>query len=336
MPNASGPHALASRHQAHDAEPDRRLRRAVLLHLDGDLAGAEAAYADLLESEPDNAAALNNLGLLRAQRGDAKGAIAAYDAIGSEQDLSPTALLNKANAHLALADPAAALPLLQRAVTLDPQSPAWVTLGQAHLLAGDLAAAEATLRQAYERLPARVEVLRSYAACLANRGEVAEAAALLATAVRLDEQDASSWRQLGAVLLALRDLGSAAHSTRNALRLEPDHVPTLRQLAVVLVALDRPAEAAAQLDHALALERVTDLLVDRAVLHLASGECGSALDLLGEAVADDPSGRARLHLAYALLAAGRTEDAREQLMTVAGMSEPFAQQAREAVSRVGE
>lgn len=154
--------------------------------------------------------------------------------------------------------------------------------------------------------------------------------------MRLDEQDASSWRQLGAVLLALRHLGSAAPSTRTALRLEPDHVPTLRQLAVVLVALERPAGAGVQLDHALALERVTDPLVDRAVLHLASGERGSALDLLGEAVADDQSGRAGLHLAYALLAAGRTEDAREQLMRVAGMSEPFAAQAREALERVGE
>ena len=284
-----------------------------MLHLDGDLDAAEAEYVALLADEPGHTAALNNLGLLRSQRGDADGALAAYDAIGAEADLSPTALLNKANAYLALSQPARAVPLLQRAVTLDPDSPAWVALGQASLIAGDLASAEAAFRQAYERLPLRVDVLRSYASCLAAGGELRSAAALLSTAVGVDEGDASSWRQLGAVLLSLRDLGSAAHATRTAITLEPDDVPTLRQYAVVLVALQRPDEAGVQLDHALSLDRAAELLVDRAVLHLAAGELEEARVLLDEAVVTDHSGRAELYLAYALLAADRIPEAREHL-----------------------
>ncbi len=344
-PAAAGPHAIAARHRppdlaavgAGDEESPRvrRLRRAAWLHLDGDLVAAEAEYDALLGETPGDPSVLNNLGLLRVQRGDAAGALAAYDAIGPVTDLSPTALLNKANAHLALAAPALALPLLQRAVTLDPASPAWVALGQAHLLAGDLAAAEAAYRQAYERLPARVDVLRSLGSCLAARGDLDSAAALLTEAVRVDERDASSWRQLGAVLLSLRDLGSAARCTRSALELDPDDVATRRQLAVVLVALDRPAEAAAELDRALASSRDADLLVDRAVLHLAAGELEAAVGLLEEGLAADPAGRVRLHLAYALLASGRPVDARPHHDAVADLGGPLGARALDALSRLG-
>src|SRR5690606_4254178 len=146
------------------------LRRAALLHLDGDWAGAQEAYEQVLAEEPGHAVALNNLGLVRAQQRDPAGALAAYEAIGPDEALTPTALLNKANAHLALSHPDRALPLRQRAVTLEPDSTAWVALGQLHLLTGDLTAAEAALRQAYERLPARADVHRSYASCLAARG----------------------------------------------------------------------------------------------------------------------------------------------------------------------
>jgi tetratricopeptide (TPR) repeat protein len=337
-PAAAGPHAIAARHRpapADDLSPRvRRLRRAAWLHLDGDLAAAEAEYTALLGDTPGDPAVLNNLGLLRLQRGDPAGALTAYAAMGPDSALSPTALLNKANAHLSLASPEAALPLLQRAVTLDPGSPAWVALGQAHLLAGDLTAAEAAYRQAYERLPARVDVLRTYASCVAARGDLDRAAALLTEAVRVDERDASSWRQLGAVLLSLHDLGSAARCTRSALNLDPDDVGTRRQLAVVLVALDRPQEAAAVLDRALTVDRAADLLVDRAVLHMAAGELAPAVAMLEEGLDADPSGRARLHLGYALLASGETAAAREHLTTVAELGGRIGAEACEALERL--
>lgn len=337
MAQATGPHALARRHRTNDptvTDATRRLRRAALLHLDGDLEAAEAEYLAVLDDEPGQPAALNNLGLLRSQRGDADGALAAYDAIGADAGLSPTTLLNKANAYLALSQPARAVPLLQRAVTLDPDSPAWVALGQASLIAGDLASAEAAFRQAHERLPLRVDVLRSYASCLAARGDLRTAAALLSAAVGVDEQDASSWRQLGTVLLSLRDLGSAAHATCTAVTLEPDDVPTLRQYAVVLVALQRPDQAGAQLDRALTLGRAHELLVDRAVLHLVAGEVHDAHLLLEEAVVTDLSGRAELYLAYALLAADRIPEAHKRLIKVAALDEPFSGPAREALDRL--
>lgn len=338
MATTTGPHAIAARRHrptADASDADRRLRSAALLHVDGDLTAAEAEYAALLEETPGNPAALNNLGLLRAQRGDVHGALAAYARIGPDASLSATALLNKANALLVLGDTGGACRLLQRAVTLDPDSPAWIALGQAQLLSGDLPAAEAAFRQAHERLPARVDVLRSLASCLAGRGQLEEAAQLLSTAVQLDDQDAATWRQLGAVLLSLRDLGSAAQCTRTASRLDPGHVPTLRQLAVVLLALGRPQEAAEALDRALALDRTVDVLVDRGVLHLAAGDVESARTLLEEGVCADTTGRAELHLGYALLAARSLDEAREHLMHVATQAEPFAARAREALARIG-
>lgn len=339
MSTSTGPHAIAARkaaerqeHHPTDTGRSTLLRRAALLHLDGDLAGAEEAYVRVLAEAPADPAALNNLGLVRAQRGDHHGALAAYEAIGPDEALTPTALLNKANAHLALSHPDRALPLLQRAVTLDPDSTAWVALGQLHLLTGDLTAGEAALCQAYERLPARAHVHRSYASCLAARGEVTRAADLLSEAVRLDPHDESGWRQLGAVLLTLRDLGSAARATSEAVRLAPDSMVSRRQMAVVLVALGSPGEAAEHLDAALALHRVGDVLVDRAVLHLAEGEQGAALSLLDEACTGAGDPRAALYRAYALLAAGRTDEGREQLGAVT--LEPYAAQAHEALARM--
>ncbi|WP_110240092.1 tetratricopeptide repeat protein [Nocardioides gilvus] len=343
MKSSTGPHAIAARRAARGAaecpdqpggEDDRTtlLRRAALLHLDGDWDGAQKAYEAVLADDPGHAVALNNLGLVRAQRRDPTGALAAYEAIGPDETLTPTALLNKANAHLALSHPDRALPLLQRAVSLDPGSSAWVALGQCHLVTGDLAAAEAALRQAYERLPARADVHRSYASCLAARGAVTEAADLLSEAVRLDPHEESGWRQFGAVLLTMRDLGSAARATAEAVRLAPDSVTSLRQMAVVLVALGRPSEAAEQLDRALAAERQCDVLVDRAVLHLACGEPDGALSLLDEACSGAGHPRAELYRAYALLAADRIEEGRRQLEAVT--VEPYATQAREALERV--
>src|SRR5690606_11719076 len=72
MSTSTGPHAIAARRAGERRGPrpddDRTvlLRRAALLHLDGDWAGAQEAYEQVLAEEPGHAVALNNLGLVRA------------------------------------------------------------------------------------------------------------------------------------------------------------------------------------------------------------------------------------------------------------------------------
>src|SRR5690606_16493437 len=101
MSTSTGPHAIAARRAGERRGPrpddDRTtlLRRAALLHLDGDWGGAQEAYEQVLAEEPGHAVALNNLGLVRAQQRDPAGALAAYEAIGPDEALTPTALLNK-------------------------------------------------------------------------------------------------------------------------------------------------------------------------------------------------------------------------------------------------
>lgn len=58
------------------------------------------------------------------------------------------------------------------------------------------------------------------------------------------------------------------------------HTTLSTQIALLPAADCLRGMAAVQLDHALALDQVTDLLVDRALLHLASDEWAWALDLL--------------------------------------------------------
>ena len=278
----------------HLTDATRRLRRAAVLHLDGDLDAAEAEYVALLADEPGHPAALNNLGLLRSQRGDADGALAAYDAIGADADLSPTALLNKANAYLALSQPARAVPLLQRAVTLDPDSPAWVALGQASLgrrrprLGRGCLPPGLRATASPGRRPALLRVVprRARRPALSGRAAVHRRAASTTATPRRGGSSAPS---------CCRCATSAPPPTPPAppWRSNPTTYRRLRQYAVVLVALQRPDEAGVQLDHALSLDRAAELLVDRAVLHLAAGELEAARVLLDEAVVTDHSGTRR-------------------------------------------
>ena len=227
MPNATGPHAVAQRHrtsEAHLPDATRRLRRAAVLHLDGDLDAAEAEYVALLADEPGHTAALKT---------SASCAASAATPTAPSRRTTPSVgtrpladrPVNKANAYLALSQPARAMPLLQRAVTLDPDSPAWVALGQASLIAGDLA------RPSPLSARPTSDCLSGVDACAPTRRASRRAATCAQLRRPVHGRGRRRRRRLvvaavGAVLLSLRDLGSAAHATRTAITLEPDDVPT--------------------------------------------------------------------------------------------------------------
>jgi Flp pilus assembly protein TadD len=130
-----------------------RLELADLLRDTGDVAGAEAAYREVLASQPDNVVALVNLGVLLAT--------ARHDA--------------------------EAMPLLQRSLSLDPNQPAArLTVVQLLLAQGRDDAAEAQARTLVASMPTNAEAHNLLGVALAGQRRLAPAPAEFEEAVRLE------------------------------------------------------------------------------------------------------------------------------------------------------
>jgi predicted O-linked N-acetylglucosamine transferase (SPINDLY family) len=176
----------------------------------GRLTEAEAVYREVLREQPDNADALNFLGVLFAQRGD----------------------------------PAAAIDTIGRAIALQPHAPAFHSnLGKALGEAGRLDAAIASLRRALELAPGyRVAQLR-LGHVLARAGRPNDAVALYRAALHESADDAEI---VSALASTLRDLGrhaEAAELLSPVIDKYPEYPQLANDLAVSLQALGRYDEA---------------------------------------------------------------------------------------------
>lgn len=141
-----------------------RFARAASLERLGRFDEAEAAFLEILEAEPNDAAAANYLGYLWADRG---------------------VRLDEA------------LDLINRAVTAEPENPAYLdSLGWVHYRLGSLAEAERWLRRAVEIDSSDGTLLAHLGEVLLARGEVEEGRRLLVTALDVGCEDPDHVRSL--------------------------------------------------------------------------------------------------------------------------------------------
>ncbi|MDP6408048.1 MAG: tetratricopeptide repeat protein [Planctomycetota bacterium] len=170
-------------------------------------------------------------GALRAERGDARGAIDAYEAALAEEP-------GRASAHLALSE----------------------------LLAGAerLAEAVAHLRAAALLEPDSAPLHYNLAVLLGQRGEGAEAVEHYRIAARLDPDDAQIHNNLGFLLARLGDAPGAEASLRRALAIAPDFAHPCFNLGRLLLEDGREAEALALLERAARLDERYAALLDAA------------------------------------------------------------------------
>ncbi len=136
------------------ADTSDRLDRAIALHEAGRTKEAEALYNEILALEPDQADALNLLGLILQNRGDLDAAIGLADrALAADPDF-PEALTNRARAYQASGRFAEAAADAMRAMELDPElADAAVILCRARVVLGDSEGALAPGRQAVALAP---------------------------------------------------------------------------------------------------------------------------------------------------------------------------------------
>lgn len=255
-----------------------RLRGALQLHQRGALEGAAAAYRELLAEAPDDADALNLLGVIEGQ---------------------------KANLD-------AALELVRRALRSNPRHAlAHTNHAQICLKLGSPAEALESARQALRLEPRLIEALHNEAAALKAMGRPQEALESCERAIALQPADADALMRRGYLLLELRRAEAALESFERVRRLRPQDGEPLRALGRTLRELNHFAEARRSYEQALQLNPAdAEAHSGCGLVLLSLGFAAAALESydralqLGLKEADAHAGRAA-----ALTYVGRLEEA---------------------------
>jgi len=258
--------------------------RGALAHLAGDLDGAEAAYREALDLDPQNATALANLAyLLAATARHAEAAECYRQALA----LDPTRAQFWANAgvtELWLGRVDSGVDALWRAVRLDPGlAHAWDALGRVGAAQGDWAGAEDAWRSALAADEDDEDHWVSLAAAVAAQGgeRVGEAAAILRAACVEFPDSARVHTQLAAMCLVRQDYGSASEALGRALALAPGDPAARFHAGLLSLACGAPDDAAAHLEFVAATpNRHRD-------------EAAALLARLADGAADDPGGQSQ-------------------------------------------
>jgi tetratricopeptide (TPR) repeat protein len=119
---------------------------------------------------------------------------------------------------------------------------------------GKLDKAERLCGEIVRHRPHDVDALHLLGMLNYQRGQLAEALALLRTAVAIDDRRADMWSDLGLILLAFARFDEALAAYDRAYGIAPDDLDALNGRGVALLGLDRTVEAIASYDRVLALD----------------------------------------------------------------------------------
>lgn len=233
--------------------PAERLQAAWVAHRDGRGEEAERAYRALLAEFPGNAATLNRLGILLAERGRHGDALEVFEQAMAAAPIDPSPRVNAARSALALGLPERAEAAATAAIGLGAGATAFQLAAGAQRDLDRLATAQATLEAGLQRFPADFGLRFNLAACHALAGDSATAErgyrALL-------EGAPGRPRVLHGLANALAAQGRHAEAEaryRDALDVAPDSTHVLLDLGVLLLQRDRSQEALDTLERALTL-----------------------------------------------------------------------------------
>lgn len=188
---------------------------------------------------------VNILGLLGAALGDSGQFREAEETLLRVIDLTPTFAkpyedLGTLLLQQGLAE--RAIPLLEKAIRLDPQQEAaHFHLGKALAQVGRGPEADAAFERSFALSPTRGMMARAAEHHAAGRLEEAER--LCRQVLQKDPRQVDALRMLGLIAAASGDLDEAENLLRQALAGAPDHVPAMFELGRVLKELERPEEA---------------------------------------------------------------------------------------------
>jgi CRISPR-associated protein Csy1 len=208
LPAADRVSALKLRARAHEALSNLRM--------------AIADVEGVLALAPRDAQALNELGILRADAGDAARALDCFRRAVALEPGYARAWNNVGNAERAGGDLEAAETAFGRAAAVDPSyALAWANLGAMRRERGDVAGADAALTRALALDPNQRVALQALAGLRRQLGALDAAVTLYTQAAQRDPRDANVFLQLAGTLSERDDLAAARSAYDAAIARDP-------------------------------------------------------------------------------------------------------------------
>lgn len=216
---------------------------------------AEHFYRQILQSRPNDSAALHALGVITYQSGNYREAIELVSrAIANDpQNAQFHNTLGLVFEMLGEFEQAAAA--YQKAVSLKPDyAEAYHNMAIVFQSQGRYAAAAETCKQAIRFRPDYAEAYNTMGFALEQQQRYAEAIESYQQAVRLKPDYAEAHNHLGMVLCKQRRAAEAIESYKHALQADPDYAEAYNNLGIVLKDQDQFAEAIKYFEQALRLD----------------------------------------------------------------------------------
>jgi arylsulfatase A-like enzyme/Tfp pilus assembly protein PilF len=237
----------------------------------GRWAAAERQLRELDQAVPDQFLIQHYLGRAALGRGDPAAAI---ELLERSLTLSPSfyspTFVELARAYAQSGQPQRAIELLADAVGLYPDNFAIrFNLGYHLQAAGRLDEALAAYLRAAELVPGYPQLLTNIAAIHLARGEPQEALDALREALDANPDDGRAWGNVGMILGGTGRFGEAEQAFRRAVALLPNEAPLHFNLGLALMRQGKNAEAIAALRRALELD--PDMEPARAALRALGG-----------------------------------------------------------------
>lgn len=294
----------------------------------GDITNARQSLVGASRRAGFEPAALTDIAALQLNLDDLPGAAYSLEKALSDRPDFPPALALMASIELRRGEVGKAETRARRLVQIQPN------LASGHQLLGDIAVARGQMpaaieayRQAYKVQPSSASLL-ALMGMLSQQGNARSAQQLGEQWLRTHPGDLAIRASLADAQARAGNFAAARRGYEELLKLSPRNVEALNNLANVLLHMRDPA-AVTIAEQALAISPNDANVIDTAGwVMLNNGQPQRALQLLRDARLRDPNNpEIRYHLAAALVKAGRTNEAREELTSVLRNEVPFSSMA---------
>jgi tetratricopeptide (TPR) repeat protein len=214
--------------------------RGQVLAIAGDAEGAAESFEKAVEFDPGRPALRFDLGVALSRAGKPGRAAKVLETVKSDPHLGPAALAQLGLLKAAKGDIEEAETLLDAAVNRDPQRvEAWTALGRILVAKGSFDLAEVAFRRGAECPSPPPDLLLAWGCYLAEQDRFKEAADPLRRLLAFRPEDPAAHLHLGRAATAASQRDLALHHLRKALRAGGDTLPAVRQAVEDLSPVER-------------------------------------------------------------------------------------------------